>query len=76
LTLVKWTGVSIFGKGRTQEKFKAAIFLTIPTYKSINRHNMSKSNPAVAFEAKAKRLPTSERSIVGIVGLRWLIGKT
>jgi hypothetical protein len=37
---------------------------------------MSKLNHTIAFEANAKRLPTSEFSIVGIVGLRWLIGKT
>jgi len=50
--------------------------LTIHMYKSINRPNMSKMNPAFVFEANAKRLPTSGFSVVGVVGLRWLIGKT
>jgi len=50
--------------------------LTIDNYKSINRPNMSKMNPEFVFEANAKRLPTSECSIAGIVGLRWLIRKT
>ena len=50
--------------------------LTIDNYKGINRPNMCKMNPEFVFEANAKRLPTSECSIDGIVGLRWLIRKT
>jgi len=37
---------------------------------------MNKSNLEFVFEANAKRLPTSECSIAGYVGLRWLIRKT
>ena len=50
--------------------------MTIPMYKSINRPNMCKMNSVIFMKANAKRQPTSEFSIVGIVGLRWLIRKT
>ena len=50
--------------------------MTFHIYKSINQPNMCKMNPEFVFEANAKRLPTSECSIDGIVGLRWLIRKT
>ena len=50
--------------------------MTIPNYKSINLPNMCTTNPVIVLKANAKRLPTSEFSIIGIVGLRWLIRKT
>ena len=37
---------------------------------------MCTMNIEIVFEANAKRLPTSECSIAGNVGPRWLIRKT